>query len=323
VPNEPIQEASKDQAVAWFLRLQSDHVSAKERHEFLHWLNENPQHKQAYDKVGHHWEWLEPLKNLHFIARQEALKYQAPRPYYRRITTYAAAALIVCAVGLSVYWQQVGLIFPKTYQVAIGERQAIQLADGTRMDLNTDSAVKVQITPWRRDVELLRGEVYFQVAHDNKRPFQVKAGRGLIQDIGTAFEVYRQPGKTLVAVQEGIVDVATKERRRLTANQQLAYTDNGEFLSLEQQAIDSLTAWRHGQLVFNARRLDDALAEIARYHSKQIRLEDNTLAALRISGAFPSARLDSMLNAVTRILPVCIVQHGEAIVIRRAGKPKA
>jgi transmembrane sensor len=323
VPNEPIQEATKDQAVAWFLCMQTDQISVTERREFLRWLNENPQHKQAYDNVGQHWEWLEPLKNLPFTERQEALKYQARRPYYQRIITYAAVALIVCALGLPIYWQQVGLIFPKTYQVAIGERQAIRLADGTRMDLNTDSAVKVQITPWRRDVELLRGEVYFQVAYDNKRPFRVKAGQGLIQDIGTAFEVYRQPGKTLVAVQEGIVDVETKERRRLTANQQLAYTENGEFLSLEQQAIDSLTAWRHGQLVFHARRLDDALAEIARYHSKKIRLEDNKLAALRISGAFPSARLDGMLNAVTRILPVRIVQQGDAIVIKRAGKPKA
>jgi transmembrane sensor len=303
------------------MRLQVDNVNPAERREFLIWLNEHPQHKQAYENVERHWQWMEPLKSMPFEARREALNYR-PRSKYR-LNAYATAALIVLSLGLSVYWQQTGLIFPKTYQVAKGERQTIKLADGSRLELNTDSVVKVNINPWRREVELLRGEVYFQVAHDSVRPFKVRSGRGVITDIGTAFEVYRQAGKTLVAVQEGIVDVETNKRRRLTANQQISYADNGEFLPVQNQPIESLTAWRQGKLIFHARRLDDALAEMARYHNKKIRLEDNKLAALRISGAFPSDQLDSLLNAVTRILPVRVErQNDDTIVIRRDAKSK-
>jgi transmembrane sensor len=321
VPSEPTSNPIRDQAITWFLRLKADDASAAERREFLVWLNKHPRHKQAYEDVKRHWQWMEPLKSLPFEARHEALKYR-PRSRHR-ITVYAAAALVLLSVGLSTYWQQAGIIFLLTYQVAKGERQVFKLADGSSLELNTDSAVKVSITPWRRTVELLHGEVYFQVAHDSRRPFQVIAGHGRITDIGTAFEIYRQTGKTLVAVQEGVVDVETKERRRLTANQQISYAENGEFLPAENQPIESLTAWRRGQLIFHARRLDDALTEMSRYHHKQIRLEDNKLAALRISGAFPSDRLDSMLDAVARILPVRIERKGDDdIVIRRTGKPK-
>jgi transmembrane sensor len=319
VSNKPPTNPIREQAVAWFLRLQAADITAAERRQFLRWFNENPKHQQAYDNVERHWQWLEPLKTMPFVARNEALNYR-PKPK-QNLTAYAAAALLVISIGLSVYWQQSGMIFPKTYQVAKGEQQTIKLADGSSLELNTDTAIRVTINPWRREVELLHGEAYFQVAHDNKRHFRVKAGRGIITDIGTAFEVYRQPGKVLVAVQEGIVDIQTKEMRRLTAHQQIAYTDNGEFLKDKNQPIENLTAWRHGQLIFQARRLDDALAEIARYHNKQIRLGDSKLAALRISGVFPSDRLDSLLTAVTRILPVQIERISEnEIVIKRATK---
>jgi transmembrane sensor len=317
MPPNPI----RDQAIAWFLRVQAQDITVDERRALVRWLNENPEHRQAYQTVEKHWQWMDPLKLSSFPARQAALNYRT-KPK-NRIVAYAAAAVVLISLGLSIYWQQTGMIFPKTYQVAKGGRQTIMLADGSTLELNTGSRVKVNITPWRRDVELLQGEAFFQVKHDNQRSFKVRAGRGLITDIGTAFDVYLQPGKVLVAVQEGIVDVEAKELRRLRANQQIAYTDNGEFVSVENQPIASLTAWRRGQLVFHARRLDDALAEMARYHNKQIRLEDDKLAALRISGAFPSNRLDSLLNAVTRILPVRVErQNDHDIMIRRATKSK-
>ncbi|CAG7856276.1 hypothetical protein MCAMS1_00695 [biofilm metagenome] len=322
VPNEPSPNPIRDQAVAWYVRMQSSEMSDSERRQFLRWLNAAPEHKRAYDKVERHWQWLEPLKAEPFAAREAALNY---RPTTSSLMVYATAAMLLLGVGLGVYWQQTGMIFPTTYQAAKGQRQSVVLADGSKLELNTDSEVTASINPWQREVEVQRGEVFFQIAHDKTRPFQVRAGRGVITDIGTAFEVYRQPGKVRVAVQEGIVDVAAKTKRRLTAQQQIAYAENGEFITEhEQQSVESLMAWRQGQLVFNARRLDDALAEIARYHHKQIRLEDRKLAALRISGAFPADRLDSMLNAVARILPVHVVHlNNDLVLIKPAGKPQS
>lgn len=314
----PPDETLRNQAIDWLLRMRPGPCSPTERQEFERWLAKSPQHRQAFEEVERYWEWMEPFKGLPFNARDEALQYtHRPR---RQLLVYATAALLLLCAGLSLYWLQMGFLFPKTYQVATGARQTFMLADGTGMELNTGSVARVQVNPWQRQVELVQGEAFFNVAHDG-RPFQVNAGNGTIRDIGTAFDVYRKPGQVLVAVQSGMVEVETEThgRLRLNAGQEAAYMENGELLAVEEQEIDSLTAWRRGQLMFRDRRLDDVLAEIGRYHDKPIRLQDNTLAGLRISGTFPTDRLDSLLNAIASILPVQIERLGnEGIVLKRA-----
>jgi transmembrane sensor len=313
---KPTYDPLRDQAVDWLLRLRSPTCSAAERLEFEYWLIQSPSHSQVFEQVERYWEWMEPFNSMPFNARDKALSYQ-PKPK-RQLMVYATAALLLLCVGLNLYWLQVGFLFPKTYQVAKGTRQTFMLADGSSMELNTDSVARVQVTPWQRNVELLRGEAFFKVAHDDRLPFQVHSGNGTIRDIGTAFEIYKKTGQVLVAVQEGIVEVETQGRHRLNAGQQLAYADNGDILTAEPQDIDSLTAWRRGQLVFRGRRLDDVLAEVGRYHAKHIRLQDKQLAGLRVSGTFPTDRLDSLLNAVASILPVHVDYLGnEDIVLKR------
>lgn len=318
---KPTHDPLRDQAVVWLLRLRSPTCSAAERLEFEYWLVKSPRNSQAFEQVERYWEWMEPFKSMPFNARDKALHYR-PKPK-RQLMVYATAALLLLCAGLNFYWLQVGFLFPKTYQVAKGAKQSFMLADGSSMELNTDSVARVQVTPWQRNVELLRGEAFFKVAHDKQMPFQVRAGNGIIRDIGTAFEVYKKAGEVLVAVQEGIVEVETQGRYRLNAGQQIAYTDNGDILIAEPRDIANLTAWRNGQLVFRARRLDDVLAEVARYHAKHIRLEDKQLAGLRVSGTFPTDRLDSLLNAVASILPVHVDYLGnEDIVLKRTAAKK-
>jgi transmembrane sensor len=119
MPNEPLPHSIRDQAVNWFLRLKAADVTDEERRQFLRWHNAKPEHKLAYDNIERHWQWMEPLKTLPFAARDQALNYQPKSKH--SFTAYAAAAMLVLSIGLSVYWQQTGMIFPKTYQVAKGE----------------------------------------------------------------------------------------------------------------------------------------------------------------------------------------------------------
>jgi transmembrane sensor len=311
----------RDQAVDWLMRLRSENCSVGERLEFEHWLAKSPRHRQAYEQVERYWVWMEPFKAISFSARDKALQYR--RKPRLRLIVYAAAAALLLSAGLTFLLLPDGLITPKTYQVAKGQRQVFALADGSSMELNTDSMVRVQINPWRRKVELLRGEAFFKVVHNSQIPFEVRAGNVAIRDIGTAFEVYKKAGQVLVAVQEGVVEVETQGRHRLNAGQQITYTESGDILTVEPQDIANLTAWRQGQLVFRGRRLDDVLAEVGRYHDKHIRLQDSKLAALRVSGTFPTDRLDSLLNAVARILPVSVERLGnDHIVLKRAVKAR-
>jgi len=112
--------------------------------------------------------------------------------------------------------------------------------------------------------------------------------------------------------------VQASGKRELTAGQQLAFNDNGEFQTLQGQDVAGLTAWRQGNLVFRDRHLDDVLAEVARYHDTRIRLQNETLGKLRISGTFHTAELDDTLNAIAAILPVNIDHVGEHEIVLKS-----
>ncbi|WP_036244376.1 FecR family protein [Methylobacter tundripaludum] len=312
----PSPDSVHAQAVDWLLRIRSENCTETERHAFNIWLEESASHRQAYETAQAQWDWMEPFKAMNFPARDAALRYRGKSP--RRLFKYSAAASLLLALGLSAFMPNGWLGVPHSYIAEKGGRQTINLADGSSIELNTDSEVRVHFNRWRRDVEMVKGEAFFTVTHNTERPFEVRAGSGRIRDIGTAFEVYIKPEQVIVAVQEGIVEVQASGKRELTAGQQLAFNDNGEFQTLQGQDVAGLTAWRQGNLVFRDRHLDDVLAEVARYHDTRIRLQNETLGKLRISGTFHTAELDDTLNAIAAILPVNIDHVGEHEIVLKS-----
>ncbi|WP_340123334.1 FecR family protein [Methylobacter svalbardensis] len=312
----PFSELLQTQAVDWLLRIRSENCTETERYAFNSWLEESASHRQAYETVQAQWEWMEPFKAMSFPARDAALLYRGKSP--RRLFIYSTAASLLLVLGLATFSPNGWLGFPQTYVAEKGDRQTITLADGSSIELNTESEVRVHFNHWRRNVEMIKGEVFFTVAHDAERLFEVRAGSGRIRDIGTAFEVYIKPEQVIVAVQEGIVEVQALKKRELTAGQQLAFNDSGEFQALQGQDVAGLTAWRQGNLVFRNRPLDDVLAEVGRYHDTRIRLQNETLGKLLVSGTFHTAELGDTLNAITAILPVSIDHVGEHEIVLKS-----
>lgn len=314
IPSFP--DSVQKQAIDWLLRIRSENCTATERQAFNSWLEESADHRQAYETAQAQWEWMEPFKAMNFPARDAALRYRKKPP--RRLLVYSAAASLLLALGLTAFMPNGWIGIPHTYIAEKGGRQTVTLADGSSVELNTDSEVRVHLNRWRRDVELIKGEAFFTVIHAPERPFEVRAGSGRIRDIGTAFEVYIKPEQVVVAVQEGIVEVQAAGKRELAAGQQLAFSNNGEFQALQGQDVAGLTAWRQGNLVFRNRRLDDVLAEIGRYHDIRIRLQDEALGKLRVSGTFHTAELDNTLSAIATLLPVNIDHVGEHEVVLKS-----
>jgi transmembrane sensor len=309
----PSSDALRDQAVDWLLRMRSKNCTTAERNAFKAWLMESPSHRQAYNTVEAHWAWMESFKSKRFPARDAALRYRSkPR---LRLLAYAGAAILVFALGLGAFSPNGWLGLSQTYLAKKGDRQTVILADGSNLELNTDSEVRVHFNHWRRQVELIKGEAFFTVSHDAERPFEVYAGSGRIRDIGTAFEVYHRPNQVIVAVQEGIVEIQAIDTRQLTAGQQLVFNEKGEFQDLQDQDLAELTAWRQGKLIFRNRRLDDVLAEISRYHNTPIRVQNKTLAKLRVSGPFHTSELNNTLDAIASILPVSIDHLGSGEIL--------
>jgi transmembrane sensor len=96
--------------------------------------------------------------------------------------------------------------FP-TYSTDIGERRSLTLADGSTVDLNARSSIRIEFSNAERRVELLQGQALFQVAKDKHRPFIVRTADTSVRAVGTQFDVYRKSSGTTVTVLEGVVAV--------------------------------------------------------------------------------------------------------------------
>ncbi|MEE1924763.1 FecR domain-containing protein [Pseudomonas sp. 148P] len=192
---------------------------------------------------------------------------------------------------------------------AFGQRLDTTLADGTRLQLNSDSAVDVLYDGRQRRLVLRRGEVLVSTAHDVlDRPFFVEVAQGTVQALGTRFSVRQRDAGAEVAVFE--------HRVRLTpASGQPLLLESGQQCVLGAQGTSAVTAvapgqdaWGQGLLVANRQRLDDFLAELGRYRSGWLRC-DPAVAGLRISGTFVLDDSDGALRALEASLPVRVVQR--------------
>ncbi len=315
-------QAQRDQAIAWLLRLRDAPKDADARQAFAAWLQADPAHLEAYRQAERQWAWLDRFDEHSFKARDEALRYRSRRSARGPLAVLGMAASVLLVIGWGLFSPQGWYGLPHSYSTGKGQRQTITLADGSSLELNADSEVRTHFNRRQRHVDLVRGEAFFTVTHDQQRPFTVHADDALIRDIGTAFDVYKQSGQINVAVVEGVVEVKGRgERRQLSAGQQLTYHNEGHFAQLAQADVNSATAWRQGLLVFRGRRLAEVIAEISRYHDVDIRLPDPKLAELKVNGSFRTEQLDELLNAVATLLPVKIKRLAEReIVLEAAGK---
>ncbi len=319
MPSPELKNKSRDEAIDWVLKLRSKSVTQEDRQAFISWLAKDPEHRQIYERLVVRWEGLDRLKGADFPLRNKALSYRPPvRNSWHQWGGLAVAASVFLALGVSFFIPEVWKSSDALYSTHHGQHYTINLADGSHLELNSDTEVHVHFNYWKRSVKLVRGEVFFSVVHDADHPFVVTAANGQIEDIGTEFDVYLQADKVLIGVQEGNVRVNANESRDLSANQLLAYNRAGEFIDQPTEAVENFTAWRQGQLVFDDRRLDEVLAELGRYHNIKLSLASSALGNLKVSGRFQIDRLNSALDIITSTLPITI-QHPSAdeVVLRK------
>ena len=199
------------------------------------------------------------------------------------------------------------------YRTPVGERREWQLADGSRLVLNTDSAADVDFDPRQRLVRLHAGELLVETAKDPQamaRPFLVRTGEGTIRALGTRFLVRQQSGGTLVTVLQDRVEIRPERSaqvRQLAAGGQLHFTAE-HFGAESPVAAEADAAWTRGMLVVADWPLERFVAELARYRPGRLSC-DPAVSGLRISGAFPVNDTDRALAAVAKALPVRLAQR--------------
>ena len=228
--NRQILEEASD----WFVDFRVGDVDASARAHFDEWLRRSPEHIRAYWEIAKTYVELpaltppEKLNIAELIAYArsddnvvplhasscpevpQARRFEASVAESRRIPPqrrrFVAAASIAFAVAIAggVFWQ--AHRYP-LYATDIGERRSITLADGSTVDLNARSKLRVEFSGAERRVELLDGQALFEVARDQQRPFIVHSGDATVRAVGTQFDVYRKESGTTITVLEGRVAV--------------------------------------------------------------------------------------------------------------------
>jgi transmembrane sensor len=298
------------EANRWFFRLQAEDVSSSEKQQFSQWLNDHPSHAKAWSDVHVLMCSLRAPAQASYDASQGKHRL---RPRHETAARGSSAALrwiaacLALAIGVTAYVQGPVLLdrWNADYATVAGERQSIMLADGTRLELNTDTAVKTDMTSVERRVTVLRGEAFFDIAND-ARPFVVSTRYGEIRDIGTAFSVGKDDGRSTVTVESGIVDVKVLERLttvRLTAGQTVNYGTDG-VSDLKKADLDQDLAWRRGQIVFRQEKLSGVVKKLNRYRAGRIVIVNPWIADELVSGTFNIDHRDGPIAALEEVLGV-------------------
>mgnify|MGYP000517630132 CR=1 FL=1 len=194
-------------------------------------------------------------------------------------------------------YSNVPLRLQADHLTVVGERQRLQLDDGSKVLLNTNSAFSSSLKGQQRIARLYQGEAFFDIAPTHGLPLEIDAGpvRASVRD--TAFAVRYLNGEAQVQVQRGDVDLSNTfddARVRLSAGESIRIGPNGFDRPAKLDAATEL-AWVQGRLVFENCPLSQVLAELRRYYPGWIINNNERLANVAVTGNY---RLDQPLDAV-------------------------
>jgi transmembrane sensor len=297
----------QDTARYWLSRLAAGDISETEMTQLKTWRAADLAHNEAFERERSTWRRLEPLRVP--LARgpdREQSRYQG----IRLAVTGAAA----CAALIAILWNP--LMRPGAdYATGIGQVSPVTLPDGSTAILDTDSAIALHFTAGERRVELLHGQVWFQVRHDHEHPFRVQAQGGLVEDVGTAFAVRDEAGRVTVSVTDGIVTVTSHQTVSVRAGEQVSYAERGLSENVSHFDPASTLGWRGRRIIIEDMPLSQALAELDRYRTGKILLLSDKRAGVHVSGEFVPDKVDAGVEGlaatqgltVTHLTPYLIV----------------
>jgi len=304
-------------AAEWIARRHFGVWEEADQAELDAWLTQDIAHRVAFVRLNSSWQRtgrLVALRSTSPEAPHKAGDKSWVRGFFPRVAAGLAMMALLGAGGAYFAFAE----HTTTYSTTIGGREILRLADGSQIELNTDTVLRVSDRRDRREVWLDKGEAYFRITHDSTRPFTVTAQGQRIVDLGTEFVVRQEPDRVRVAVYEGHVRVGADAKRSpvLNAGDIAVATQHG--VSVARNAAPKAKtnlAWRRGMLVFDNVTLGDAAAEFNRYNHQQIVIADPAVATLKVAGTFPINGTVGFSNLTRHVLGLRVETQGQVISI--------
>lgn len=303
-------EEIEQRAAEWVARLDGGPLDEDEKRALRLWLEEDPEHRAAFDEAGATWRDLSLLRHDPGPLRDLVPRKRRLSAAQRAARIGAVAGILLVAAALARF--QFGdpwLLAAADHSTAPGEVRAVTLPDGSMVELGPASAIALRFDAAERRVTLLAGEVFFAAAPrtaTERRPFVVEAEGGTTTALGTEFVVEREAGGADVLAVAHQVTVALERGGQsivLSPGQEVGYGGAG-LGPVRLRDVAVATAWRRGMLVFSGARLAHVVETLNRYRRGRIIILDQALADRRVSGVFAANDLGDAIDTITAELGI-------------------
>ncbi len=310
-----------EHAAEWLERRERGDFSPEDQAALDAWLAESMAHHIAYWRVSAAWKRADRIGALgkrFGASRAGSQRIKAPFFILKRIAA-VGVFLAALSAGALLYVSSFSSQPDATYATSVGGRKVIELTDGSTIELNTDTILRLDGAD-RRTVWLDKGEAYFDIKHNATHPFVVMATGHRVTDLGTKFFIREDANRLEVALIEGRASLQPadgKTKAQILTPGHLAVA-TADLTSVTAKPVSTLAndlSWRNGVLVFHRMTLVDAASEFNRYNRKKLVVTDPAVTSLKIDGTFPANNVEAFVDAVQAALKVHIEDRGSEAVI--------
>jgi transmembrane sensor len=321
----------EQRACEWMIRSEGGDFTEVQRAEMQRWLKE-PRNRITFLRINEAWRRASRLRGARpldgnvdpDLLKNTDLSLRLPSDTNKsgwpmRVAAAAALSLIIYLACLAAWiasrpsdWMR--------YTTSIGGYSNIALADGTGIQLNTDSEVRARLTAHSREIQLVRGEALFAVSADRHRPLRIEAANvavrvnqldettaGLVVRLraGGAVDVSVTRGSVVLEPAERLFDIAFRrpsvQTSTIVEGDTAAIRPEGvRLIRVGLEELNRKLSWTAGLLSFQGETLAEVTDEFNRYNRKQLIVTDPAIASRRIGGAFQATDPDSFVSALRK-----------------------
>jgi transmembrane sensor len=350
-PNPPDRSEAVDATAAAWLAQRDDGFSPDDAAAFARWRAADPRHEAAVVRLEAAWAALARLRDFRPGAAAHpdrdllAPPRRAPVIRFPALAGVAACAAAVMFAALW-WWQRPAAgARAQTHATTVGGYERIALEDGSIVELNAGSEIRVRYTAAERRVQLVRGEAHFTVAKNPARPFRVTAGTIAVRAVGTAFDVRLEGHEVAVLVTEGRVQiehppaplspvppapapvVSAGERVVLSVAPAMPAAPAPALPAppppvvqkVAPAVIRQVLAWQGPRLLFIETPLAEVVAQFNAHNAVKLELADPALATLPVGGSFQAENVEAFVRLLALNRDLVVDRPDPArLVIRRA-----
>ncbi|MDQ7728861.1 FecR family protein [Halomonas sp. SpR8] len=297
-----------DEAIGWYLRLKDSSATPHDRQAFETWLSRDPRHQLAYQKAKQLWQEIDAPARLFALQR-------APQTTPKRLPKqprWGWALAVTCLLGMLLsfeLWREPAHLdhLMADTTTAPGQTQHLQLADGSSLLLDGNSALDIDLNETQRGLTLRRGRLWVDAAKDPQRPLIVTAGEASVRVIGTHFSVMRSGDRVTVTVAEGqvVVSDSLDHQAMLVGGQQIALQD-GALGPVSPMEIPLARAWKEGRIIFDDAEIGEVVAQLERMLPGRVLLDTQAFSELRLSGSFHANQPAALLETLTDVVGITV-----------------